>query len=859
MGTRYHCANDARRQRVEITPAINGLDFVEVMDREAPVLGLRQRVLLLRTFHPSDGAGFTTDHIALSGGVSVLARDISKVALASLPALHAGPLPAAYAPLAATLADLHARIDGDDTDDPSHWWVLLVDPRGDHSPYTLSLTAGGGSDSRPPGFDRVLSEVRFFFKVECPTDLDCAPTEPPPEAPRPAPRLDYLAKDFTSFRRLMLDRLSTTLPEWTERSAADLGVTLVELLAHAGDHVSYFQDAVATEAYLGTARRRVSVRRHARMLDYKLHEGCNARTVVQIQVHTPLSGSPAIATGTPVLSTVSAAPRAIHPDALEEVLGTGPTWFETLHPVDDLHPSHNRIELYTWGDTDCCLPAGATRCSLLDGTGDLKLHLKRGDLVVFEEQYAPDGRGAEGDPARRHVVRLTEDPVALTDDLYGGQPVLDIEWGDADALPFELCLHPVHLEAQGTPDTTAPASVARGNLVLADHGRKGTVPEELEVPNGPHAMAPLAEPELTFLEPYDHDAAIGQSGDAPMSAAGALAQDPRRCVPALSIAEADGGLLWSPEVDLLGSGATNRKFVVEMENDRVAWVRFGDGIHGAMPPQGTGSTAGKLLASYRVGNGPAGNVGPETLTHIVHPSAGAWIQAIRNPVAATSGTGPEDMERARLHAPTAFRVPERAVTEADWADVARRHPSVQRAVATIRWTGSWHTIHVSIDRFGGDEVDEAFQDEMLDFLEPYRLAGYDLNIDPPIYVPLDIVLTVCVEETAIRSDVQRALLERFGTGRLRNGQKAFFHPDLHSFGDDVYLSQLVAAAKEVPGVAWLDTRPDGANRFQRMHEAPLLELEEGHLPIHRLEVARLENDPNQPELGQIQFHLRGGL
>ena len=36
----------------------------------------------------------------------------------------------------------------------------------------------------------------------------------------------------------------------------DLGITLVELLAYVGDHLSYYQDAVATEAYLDTARQR---------------------------------------------------------------------------------------------------------------------------------------------------------------------------------------------------------------------------------------------------------------------------------------------------------------------------------------------------------------------------------------------------------------------------------------------------------------------------------------------------------------------------------------------------------------------------------------------------------------------------
>ena len=59
-----------------------------------------------------------------------------------------------------------------------------------------------------------------------------------------------------------------------------LGIALVELFAYAGDHLSYYQDAVGTEAYLDTARRRTSVRRHVRLVDYPMHDGCNARAWV---------------------------------------------------------------------------------------------------------------------------------------------------------------------------------------------------------------------------------------------------------------------------------------------------------------------------------------------------------------------------------------------------------------------------------------------------------------------------------------------------------------------------------------------------------------------------------------------------
>ena len=80
------------------------------------------------------------------------------------------------------------------------------------------------------------------------------------------------------------------LPDWKERNPADLGIALVELLAYVGDYLSYQQDAVATESYIGTARRRASVRRHARLVDYLMHDGSNARAWVRVLAAEGVNG-----------------------------------------------------------------------------------------------------------------------------------------------------------------------------------------------------------------------------------------------------------------------------------------------------------------------------------------------------------------------------------------------------------------------------------------------------------------------------------------------------------------------------------------------------------------------------------------
>src|SRR5947209_9927702 len=145
------------------------------------------------------------------------------------------------------------------------------------------------------------------------------------------PEIDYLAKDYASFRQLMLDHLALRVPGWTERSEADLGIALVEVLAYVADYLSYYQDAVATEAYLGTARRRPSIKRHTRLPDYVLHERCNARAWVQVQV----SESIILPQATKLLTHVSAYMPTIalppHSLAYDEALQGQTKVFETMY------------------------------------------------------------------------------------------------------------------------------------------------------------------------------------------------------------------------------------------------------------------------------------------------------------------------------------------------------------------------------------------------------------------------------------------------------------------------------------------------------------------------------------------------
>ena len=684
--------------------------------------------------------------------------------------------------------------------------------------------------------DPFFAEVNFSLQVDEPSQLDPQAVPVRESQVQPAPEIDYLVKDYSSFRQLMLNRLSLLMADWEEPSPADLGHALIELLAYTADYASYYQDAVATEAYLSTARRRVSVRRHARLIDYAMHEGCNARVWVQVQVNDQNITLPA---GSKLLTKVAGLTEAaLDQPTYEQAVIQGAAVFETMHE-QELSSEQNCIEFYTWGAREFVLPVGSTSATL---RGNLS-SLTPGQVLIFEEvRGAATGEEADADPAHRHAVRLTEvrnnqeDP--LGDLLYGERTeITEITWHDEDALPFDLDISNI---LNSYPNQI---SVAHGNMVLADHGR--TIEEEELIPSKVPVFGRyqpyLRRTDLTYSAPFEESLAQEQS------AASVFSQTAREAIPAITLME-NGSEEWGPRPDLLDSDRFTQAFVVEMESDRRARLRFGNGVQGKQPIAGHNFTA-----TYRVGNGLEGNVGREAIAHLYSPTFSGSVNFVCNWLPAQGGIDPEPISEVRLYAPTAFQTQERGVTEEDYVAIVKRHPEVQDAAAILRWTGSWYTAIVLVRRRNNRAVDANFQQTMQDFMEPYRVAGYDITIRGPRFVSLEIALTVHVGPDYFASTVKQTLLETFSAVDLPNGQRGFFHPDNFTFDQSIYLSVIISRAVEVDGVIQVV-----ATRFQRWGRPPQNELETGEISIDRLEIARLQNDPDAPQLGRIEFNMEGG-
>ncbi len=1087
----FSCCNENRRAAVLGNPTLNGIDYLELADDKAIPASPPQQTLLVHCLNTAP-KNLQPSNVLITGGETITGITASWV----LPASASSAPPNTATP--AELAYFNGLIEN------AKIIVVRTSVAGDFSAYTLKLVNDASAAAQDSfavtevlnGFDPQLAEVTFSFKIDCGPDFDCKPPAPncSPDLPSPPP-INYLAKDYGSFRTILLDRLNQLLPAWGATSEADLGVALAELMAYVGDQLSYQQDAVATEAYLLMARSRISLRRHALLVDYHVHDGCNARAWVQLNVTEPVTLDPG---ETRFYTYAPGMPKNLAPGAGNEqaALDAGVVVFEPMQSKN-LFPEHNVMQFYTWGDTNCCLPQGATEATLLGSYPNLQA----GDVIIFEDVLGPQtGVKADADIRHRYVVRLTSvatqnaqgqplvDPlfeqgtgVAITRSSQRPTPVTEIQWSQEDALPATLCLSSSFVASDGKTINLTGVSVAYGNVVLTDHGlsmppvllptvpaptlfypRSTTADHCTPTPATPFPVRyrpmleqspvtqavglPLAGSPVTpnpvpllptgFVTLTDSNgyAALMVRADAPTSwpqyfgvlatadstvpptfdlsvvfnptgttlgswivlehfagltmtpnvtnsvdrqingvsqfmtvtpigtttptnlptapanfpNSGALTLDDASLNPYLTVqptnplswpsqfsvlAQGDltnpaqfnlvlvyqppsGGIgvqipvvveqfteltletvvnisntasalltvlsfegepnpglsayelmnydanqalpaialasllnnetaKWTPQPDLLAAGPADTNFVVEIESDGTASLRFGDDTNGIRPISETVFTA-----SYRIGNGTSGNVGADSLIYV---AGDPRIQSCTNPLPAAGGLDPETMAQIRRRAPQAFLTQERAITMTDYANVTMANPNVEDAYATLRWTGSWYTVFITAEPKSEGTLSKSQACAVTKYVNRYRLAGQDLQLEPPEYVSLEIKLVVCVDPDYFQADVQQTLTKILGSSCLPNGQPAFFAPSNFKLGQTVYLSPIYAAVRKVAGVQSVT-----ANTFQPQGVKTKSYLQMGEISLGPFQVARMDNDRSRPANGRLTLVMKGG-
>ena len=575
---------------------------------------------------------------------------------------------------------------------------VVTDRPGDFSTYTLRVDRRSGARPR-------RSRARFSLQGGLPDRLRLSPCRRPAEPLElNEPLLDYLAKDYASFRRLLLDLLPHAIRGWIERNPADLGMALSSCSPTTGDQLSYFQDAVANEAYLDTVRHRVSARRHARLST----TGCTTAA-------TPgPSSTSASATRAPCRRR-----RSPHPDRARrcapsrrlpgdrdpgditvEALDGDPALravvvFETAHGArarsartTSLRPHLGQRRL---------LPAGGHAEAYLfavagPGRAPCAPALAAGDYLLLEEVRGPRDRprrDADPPPPGRHRSRRPRTPTTRStrercsrrrcfSPRHGRRSGAAAAARHAGGRPTR-CAFPLCLSARPPDDRTRRARVGRARQPRARRPRPITTSEtrdpalrrRLESPAPARAArGPLTmerEPADRSYDPLTARPRRRRDGSAAtLRAATAGGRAPRRPSPRRASS------CWTPVPDLLDSTAvrpstssprstTTAGAIAALRRRRVRpRGRRRDRADGRLPRRQRPRRQRRRTTS---------------LVHVARPGGAAAtgrVQAVRNPARRRrGGVDAETIEEVRQLAPDAFRAEQfRAVTEADYEAAA---------------------------------------------------------------------------------------------------------------------------------------------------------------------------------------------
>ena len=287
------------------------------------------------------------------------------------------------------------------------------------------------------------------------------------------------------------------------------------------------------------------------------------------------------------------------------------------------------------------------------------------------------------------------------------------------------------------------------------------------------------------------------------------------------------------EVDL--SGAEDQHYYVQTDENDDAWVIFGDGVYGRIPPAGTDN----IKAEYRVGGGSIGNVPAKTITEIKTDIE--HLDEVYNLYQAVGGADQESVERARRFAPLKFRSGNRAVTLNDFVSLAHSFGGVAKSHAKSL---GWNTVYLYI----APEADETkpapldlqsspdLRQRLINFFRDKKMIGTEVRIRPPKIVPVDIKIEAEAHFNYYQVDVKREIREAMEE-LLAYGQVDFASP--------VYLSKVYEAVEAIPGVSHATVL-----KFRRQDDALADVQAEGRIKM---------GDEEIPTLGALKIEVSDGI
>lgn len=230
-----------------------------------------------------------------------------------------------------------------------------------------------------------------------------------------------------------------------------------------------------------------------------------------------------------------------------------------------------------------------------------------------------------------------------------------------------------------------------------------------------------------------------------------------------------GNGTYTQVTDLLSSTSTDLHYVVVVDQNDRATLRFGNGVNGAIP-------VGGIAVSYKIGGGSAGRVEQNKLKVV----EGAFTDSFGNPVTVTAtnasassgGSDRQSVAQIKERAPAALRVLNRTVAREDFEINALRLTDVARALMLTKNEDASvgeNQGQLYIVPVGGGAASQALKDAVLTQVTvtyPCTLT-FSVGVYDAVYKMVDVYAAVYFKAGYTKATVAAA---------IRSALAAFFEP-----------------------------------------------------------------------------------
>lgn len=248
---------------------------------------------------------------------------------------------------------------------------------------------------------------------------------------------------------------------------------------------------------------------------------------------------------------------------------------------------------------------------------------------------------------------------------------------------------------------------------------------------------------------------------------------------------------WTEVPSLHQAGPRDQVYEIHHDADGATTIVFGDGHHGARLPSG----AENVIASYRYGLGPAGEVAADSLVLLQTRPLG--VQTVTNPLAATGGARPETATEARATAPNRVLTIGRVVAAEDVEAFARSFAGIGAATAALVSTPTATVMHVTVAGVAGQPVPagSALAGALAGALDHARNRWRPLRIDSYLPVPVTVTARLMVAgdqaPEAVVAAAERTLADALAV-------------TARGLARDLHRSEVITLLQRVPGVLAVD-------------------------------------------------------